>query len=88
MHPKPNQSKTFPVSLLLTPFKNKVFEREHTVYVKRLLFVFPTGSTKEETAEPSQSSEGAELSLRAHGRKSIGELYIAHSDLTFLGEGN
>lgn len=43
------------------------------------LFVFLlTGSTKEEMADPSQPSEGAELSLRAQGRKSIGEPYIAH----------
>lgn len=49
---------------------------------------FPTGSTKEEMAEASQSSEGAELTLRAHGRKSIGELYIAQSDLTVLGDDN
>lgn len=72
---------------------DSVFEREHTLHV-RWLFVaddfvfFPTGSTKEEMAEASQSSEGAELSLRAHGRKSIGELYIAHSDLTVLGDDN
>ncbi|TNM95135.1 hypothetical protein fugu_017894 [Takifugu bimaculatus] len=38
------------------------------------------GSTKEETAEPSQSSEGAELSLRAHGRKSIGEVEAESED--------
>lgn len=84
MHPKQN------ISHLSAPHTSlkKMFERGHTVYVKRTLCVFPTGSTKEETAEPSQSSEGAELSLRVHGRKSIGELYIAHSDLTFLGEGN
>lgn len=53
----------------------------------RILFS-PTGSTKEETADPSQSSEGTELSLRVHGRKSIGELYIANSDITFLVEDN
>lgn len=65
-------------------------EREHTVYVGCVFitddFLFSaTGSTKEEVAE---SSEGAEHSLRAHGRKSIGELYIAHGDLTLSGEDN
>lgn len=45
------------------------------------------GSTKEEMADASQSSEGAELSLRPHGRKSIGELYIAHGDMTTFGGG-
>uniref|UniRef100_A0A671TXM1 1-phosphatidylinositol 4,5-bisphosphate phosphodiesterase n=1 Tax=Sparus aurata TaxID=8175 RepID=A0A671TXM1_SPAAU len=35
------------------------------------------GSTKEEMADSSQPSEGAELSLRPQGRKSIGESYIS-----------
>lgn len=68
-------------------------EWQHTVYVWCIFvaddFLFsPTGSTKEEMAEPSQSSEGAELGLRVHGRKSIGELYIAHDDLTLAREDN
>lgn len=33
------------------------------------------GSTKEELADPSQPPDGAELSLRPQGRKSIGESY-------------
>lgn len=37
-----------------------------------------TGSTKEETADPLQPPESAELSLRLQGRKSIGEPYIGH----------
>lgn len=68
-------------------------KRDNTVYVRCVLiaddFLFsPTGSTKEEMADPSQSSEGAELSLRVHVRKSIGELYIAQGDLTLSGEDN
>lgn len=36
--------------------------------------------------DPSQSSDGAELSLRTHGRKSIGEPHAAH-DLRLWGGG-
>ncbi|CAG01494.1 unnamed protein product, partial [Tetraodon nigroviridis] len=42
------------------------------------------GSTKEEMADPSQSSEGAELSLRAHGRKSIGSEAFATEEMSNL----
>lgn len=46
-------------------------------------FVFlHTGSTKEEMTDSSQPAEGAELSLRPQGRKSIGESYTVH-DLRF-----
>nr|XP_046229986.1 1-phosphatidylinositol 4,5-bisphosphate phosphodiesterase beta-1 isoform X1 [Scatophagus argus] len=38
------------------------------------------GSTKEEMVDPSQPSEGAELSLRPHGRKSIGEVEAESED--------
>ncbi|KAM7368140.1 hypothetical protein PAMP_014387 [Pampus punctatissimus] len=38
------------------------------------------GSTKEETADSSQPSEGAELSLRPQGRKSIGEVEAESED--------
>lgn len=37
------------------------------------VFVFPSGSTKEELTEPPQPCEAAELVLRAQSRKSIGE---------------
>jgi len=36
-----------------------------------------TGSTKEEMADSSQTPDGAELSLRPQGRKSIGESHRA-----------
>ncbi|KAK7907219.1 hypothetical protein WMY93_015831 [Mugilogobius chulae] len=38
------------------------------------------GSTKEELADASQPSEGGELSLRPHGRKSIGEVEAESED--------
>lgn len=46
--------------------------------------LFYTGSTKEETADSSQPSEGAELSLRPQGRKSIGESQQMASGLNRL----
>ncbi|XP_014886255.1 1-phosphatidylinositol 4,5-bisphosphate phosphodiesterase beta-1 [Poecilia latipinna] len=38
------------------------------------------GSTKEEMADSSQPSDGAELNLRPHGRKSIGEVEAESDD--------
>lgn len=51
--------------------------KRHSFVADECFFLL-TGSTKEDMADPSQPSEGGELSLRAQGRKSIGEPYIVH----------
>lgn len=66
------------------PFHKCVASLEHppcgisfaSYHVQQLILVYFSGSTKEEMADSSQPSEGAELSLRPQGRKSIGESYI------------
>lgn len=57
----------------------------HYARLSYLNSFYCSGSTKEEMTDSLHPVEAAELSLRQHGRKSIGESYAVHG-LTFRGK--